>query len=208
MLPLQIPIFPLPNVVLFPNVSLPLHIFEPRYREMVEHVLVEDRLIGMTLLREGHGADTAVPPVYSICCAGVIEHSKHMEDGRYNIMLRGLEKFKIRDEHQKGNYRQAVIDTIEEPCTDQELQLLNAIRTRLENLLTNNLKDSGANIEIPKEMTDIELVNTIAQYYEFDMVEKQFLLERQGAHERGQALIELLQMQHMTTHRHYKHGVQ
>ena len=208
MLPLQIPIFPLPDVVLFPKVSLPLHVFEPRYREMVEHALAEDRLIGMTLLREGHGADTVVPPVYSIGCAGVIEHSEHMEDGRYNIILRGLEKFRIQNEHQKGNFRQAVIDTIEESCTDQELRLLNIIRTRLEALLTNNLEASGANVEIPEEMTDIELVNTIAQYYEFDMVEKQFLLERQGPHKRCQALIELLEMQNMTTHQHYKHGIQ
>ena len=53
MLPTEIPIFPLPNVVLFPHVFLPLHIFEARYREMVGHALAEDRIIGMVLLRPG-----------------------------------------------------------------------------------------------------------------------------------------------------------
>lgn len=208
MLPLQVPIFPLPDVVLFPNVSLPLHIFEPQYREMVADALAENRLIGMVLLREELSANTPASPVYSIGCAGVIEHAENLSDGRYNIILRGLEKFKIQNEHQKGNYRQAVIDTIEESCTDKELRLLNITRIRLQELLTLDFQASGADIEIPKEMTDDELVNTIAQYYEFEMVEKQFLLERQGPYERCQALIELLEMQHKATYRRYKHDIQ
>ena len=57
MLPRHIPIFPLPNVVLFPNVFLPLHIFEPRYRDMVTEALGGDRLIGMVLLKPGWQAD-------------------------------------------------------------------------------------------------------------------------------------------------------
>ena len=65
-----------------------------------------------------------------------------------------------------------MIDTIEESCTDKELRLLNITRIRLQELLTLDFQASGTDIEIPKEMTDDELVNTIAQYYEFEMVEK------------------------------------
>ena len=94
-----LPLFPLPNVVLFPNVFLPLHIFEPRYREMVADALAGDRLIGMVLLRPGWEHDyEGRPPVYPIGCSGVITHVERLPDGRYNIVLRGLERFRIVEE--------------------------------------------------------------------------------------------------------------
>ena len=99
LLPPTIPIFPLPDVMLFPNVSRPLHIFEPRYRAMVADALQGDRIIGMVLLRPGYEADyEGRPPVYPIGCAGVITQSQELPDGRYNIMLRGLVKFRITGE--------------------------------------------------------------------------------------------------------------
>ena len=94
-----LPLFPLPNVVLFPNVFLPLHIFEPRYREMVADALAGDRMIGMVLLRPGWEHDyDGRPPVYPIGCSGVITHVERLPDGRYNIVLRGLERFRILEE--------------------------------------------------------------------------------------------------------------
>ena len=89
MLPSTIPIFPLPNVVLFPNVFLPLHIFEPRYRTMVGDALRGDRIIGMVLLHPGCDAsDEGRPPVFPIGCAGVITHAEPLNDGRFNFVLR------------------------------------------------------------------------------------------------------------------------
>ena len=108
MLPPTLPLFPLPNVVLFPNVFLPLHIFEPRYRDMVADALDGDRMIGMVLLRPGwEGAYEGRPPVYPVGCAGLITHSERLSDGRYNIVLRGLEKFRIAGEDDSRAYRQA-----------------------------------------------------------------------------------------------------
>ena len=76
MLPPTIPLFPLPNVVLFPNVLLPLHIFEPRYRDLVRDALAGDQVIGMVLLRPGYEGDyDGRPPIYSVGCAGLITHS-------------------------------------------------------------------------------------------------------------------------------------
>src|SRR3954466_8391179 len=93
------PLFPLPTVVLFPNVYLPLHIFEPRYREMVSDALDGDRLIGMVLLRPGWQQEyEGRPPVYPIGCSGVITHVEKQQDGRYNLVLRGLERFRIIEE--------------------------------------------------------------------------------------------------------------
>ena len=86
-----LPLFPLPHVVLFPNVFLPLHIFEPRYREMVADAITGDRMIGMVLLRPGWEQDyEGRPPVYPIGCSGLITHVEQLADGRYNIVLRGF----------------------------------------------------------------------------------------------------------------------
>ena len=106
MLPATLPLFPLPNVVLFPNVFLPLHIFEPRYRAMVADALDGDRLIGMVLLRPGWEGDyEGRPPVFPIGCAGLISHHEQLPDGRYNIVLRGLEKFRVEREDDSRLYR-------------------------------------------------------------------------------------------------------
>ena len=92
MLPPTIPVFPLPNVVLFPSVFLPLHIFEPRYRRMVDDALSGDRIIGMVLLKPGwEGSYEGHPAIYEVGCAGLITHAERTEDGRYNLVLRGLE---------------------------------------------------------------------------------------------------------------------
>src|SRR5437667_9813996 len=114
-----LPLFPLPNVVLFPNVFLPLHIFEPRYREMVADAVASDRMIGMVLLRPGWERDyEGRPPVYAVGCSGVITHVERQPDGRYNIVLRGVERFRIVDEDRGRSYRRATIAAMpEEPLT-------------------------------------------------------------------------------------------
>ena len=101
--------FPLPNVVLFPNVFLPLHIFEPRYREMVADAIDSDRMIGMVLLKAGweHEYDGS-PAVYPIGCSSVITHVERLDDGRYNIVLRGVERFRILEENHERRYRRAL----------------------------------------------------------------------------------------------------
>src|SRR6476661_4159704 len=119
MLPPTIPIFPLPNVVLFPNVFLPLHIFETRYREMLEDALKGDRIIGMVLLRPGWEGDyEGRPPVYPIGCAGVISHAERLPDGRFNIVLRGMEKFQIGGEETGRLYRIARVIALPEPSAE------------------------------------------------------------------------------------------
>jgi Lon protease-like protein len=119
MLPSIIPLFPLPNVVLFPNVVLPLHIFEARYREMTADALKGDRIIGMVLLRPGwEGSYEGRPPIYDVGCAGVITHAEKLEDGRYNLVLRGMEKFSVLHEDYQRSYRRAEVRPIHEAVTD------------------------------------------------------------------------------------------
>lgn len=191
----RIPIFPLPDVVLFPNVLLPLHVFELRYKDMVRDVLAGDRIIGMVLLRNGwkeHANDT--PPVYAVGCAGFITRVERLVDGRYNIVLRGLEKFRIQDEEHSLAYRVAHIESITEPEDTSHLDQLRAGRTQLENLLERRLAATGSTPLVPREMSDCDLVNTLAQYLEFEPVEKQALLQCNGLLARCRTLIELIEM--------------
>jgi len=87
---IQIPIFPLPDVVLFPHTLLPLHIFEPRYRQMVEDALAGDRRIAMAILRAGWENEYyGRPPVHPVAGVGEIVQHERLADGRFNILLRG-----------------------------------------------------------------------------------------------------------------------
>ena len=195
MLPPAIPIFPLPNVVLFPNVFLPLHIFEPRYLEMVGEALSGDRIIGMVLLRPGWEADyDGRPAVYPIGCAGVVTNAERLPDGRYNIVLQGLEKFRILDEDEGGAFRMARVDGITESNGSDDRDSMRAARRRLEALLVPQPSGRGADPKLPPSMPDEDLVNALAQYLELEPVEKQALLEREGLLARCRSLIELLEM--------------
>ena len=194
MLPPTLPLFPLPNVVLFPNVFLPLHIFEPRYREMVGDALKGDRLIGMVLLRPGWEPDyEGRPEVYSIGTAGLITFSEQYADGRYNIVLRGFQKFRILHEEPGRAYRVAHVEPLAEEPDEAERAIIRARRERLEALLVPK-PSVASDPKVPPSMSDDDLVNALAQYLDFEPVEKQALLERHGLVARCDSLMDLLEM--------------
>jgi Lon protease-like protein len=92
-------LFPLPNLVLFPHVAQPLHIFEPRYRQMTADALDDDRLLAMALLRPGWEEDShQQPPIHAVVCLGRILHDERLADGRYNLLLQGVSRARIRAE--------------------------------------------------------------------------------------------------------------
>src|SRR5678815_4288930 len=132
-----LPLFPLPNVVLFPNVFLPLHIFEPRYREMVADAIAGDRVIGMALLKPGWEDDyEGRPPIFATGCSGVITHFERLPDGRYNIILRGVERFRILEEEESRSYRRAIVEPLTEPpLAAEDRRALRTQRKKLEALL-------------------------------------------------------------------------
>ena len=99
-IPDRLPVFPLPNVVLFPKTYLPLHIFEPRYRQMVADATIGGQCIAMALLKEGWETDYyGNPPIYPIMCVGRLVSVQSLADGRSNILLQGLERCNIDAEH-------------------------------------------------------------------------------------------------------------
>ena len=207
MLPATIPLFPLPNVVLFPNVCLPLHIFEPRYRDMTADALKGDRIIGMVLLRPGwEGNYEGRPATYEIGCAGLITHAEKLEDGRYNLVLRGMEKFRILREEGQRSYRRADVQAIHEAPSGVDRDVMRGERRRLESLLVPQPQGRGADPKVPPSMPDEELVNALAQYLDLEVVEKQALLERDGLVNRCRSLIELLEMKVITARHDWGRG--
>ncbi len=204
-----LPIFPLPNVVLFPNVFLPLHIFEPRYREMVADAVASDRMIGMVLLRPGwqHEYEQR-PPIYPLGCSGVITHVEQLADGRYNIVLRGVERFRVVEEDNARSYRRAFVEPVPERAgSGDDRAVIQRQRSKLESLLAPTIERSlsGAartesagsgshDSKIPSTMADEDLVNALAQYLDLEPVEKQALLEQHSLRTRAESLVELLEM--------------
>ena len=194
MIPAIIPIFPLPNVVLFPSVFLPLHIFEDRYRQMLTEVLQGDRIIGIVLVRGERDDIEEPPPVHPVGCAGLVSHAEPLPDGRSNIILRGLQRFRIDQEEHSRSYRRAQITPLPEISSEASALELNQTRTRLETLLAGRLETASGEVMVQSDMGDEDLVNTLAQYLDLDPLEKQALLQFDDLVGRSRALIELLEM--------------
>jgi uncharacterized protein len=209
-----LPLFPLPNVVLFPNVFLPLHIFEARYRDMIADAVATDRMIGMVLLRPGWERDyDGRPPVYRVGCSGVVTHIERLPDGRYNLVLRGLERFRIVEENDERSYRRAVIEPLREcAVSEDDRMVIRRQRSKLESMLSPAVDKAGGfpklqagqspgsrtpDSTMPSAMSDEDLVNALAQYLDFEPLEKQALLEKPGLRPRVESLVELLEMKIM-----------
>lgn len=204
-----LPLFPLPTTVLFPTVFLPLHVFEPRYRDMVADALAGDRLIGMVLLREGWQKDyEGRPAVYPIGCSGVITHVERLRDGRYDLVLRGLDRFRIAIEDHSKRYRRATVETLPDArMVDDDRQELRRLRGRLESLMAPTLERTGAETPLTSAMPDEDLIHALAQYLDLDPIEKQALLETDSIVARATALVELLDMRLLMARSPGSHGI-
>jgi Lon protease-like protein len=190
-LPSEIPLFPLPETTLFPGVSRPFVIFEPRYRDMIGDALKGDKIIGMVRLRPGFEKDyDGRPPIYGIGCAGTIEKYELLPDGRYVILLRGLATFRVLSEDQRKPYRLARVEAVPEILSDEDRVALGKLRNQIEDLL---FKILPLDAEPPDpSLDDDELVNIVAQNLEMPEATRQDLLERRNALERARALVQLL----------------
>ena len=180
MLTTVIPVFPLPDVVLFPGVFLPLHIFEMRYRDMIRDSLAADRLVGISLLKKGWEHDPAGrPAIYGVGCVGLISHVEALSDGRYNLVLRGVEKYRVVDEEPPLRaYRRASVEYLSEQATPAERESVSRQKHRLERLLS-NAADSPER-PFPANLSDEEVINALAQYLDLEPIERQALLEQDG----------------------------
>jgi Lon protease-like protein len=195
-----LPIFPLSNVVLFPRVVCPLHLFEPRYRQLGAHALGGDRRIGMVVVPPEHAdAMEGDPPVYPVGCAGEIASAERLPDGRYNIVLLGTQRFRIaREQSPSGDrlYRVAEVVPLADPYAESERERVATLRARVMELLSRLLQRSaGAEAFSPQALDgvdDVACVNALCNGLTLPPSEKQGLLEADGISERFDRLEGLL----------------
>jgi hypothetical protein len=194
--PLRIPVFPLAGAVLFPRAQLPLHIFEPRYRAMIRDSLASNRLIGMIQPR-GPGEP---PPLFEVGCIGRIEGVEELEDGRFNIVLEGLGRFRVAGEAEVETlYRQVDAERggFDDSAEPEPLGL--AHRAELEREARRYADTLGYSVDwdAVTRLDDEMLVNAIAQVAPFDVGSKQALLEARDIAERCDLLVQFMQFQRM-----------
>jgi len=189
-IPESIPIFPLQDIMLFPGASRPLHIFEPRYRDMIADAMEGDRIIGMVMLRPGHEDNyNGNPPIYDIGCAGIISNVERLPDGRYNVIVQGLARFRITSEDQTGTYRIASINVLDEVLSDADRETLRSQRPLLLELLSFVAPGQKPTVD---EMPDDMLVNGLAQFLGMNPADRLDLIEQEGPLARSDALLSLL----------------
>ncbi len=195
-LPPVIPIFPLPNVVLFPDVPLPLHIFEERYRDMVRDAGAADPpIIGMVLLRgDWQSSYHDTPEVYPLGCAGQMIRSERLDDGRYNIVLQGIREFTIEEEVGDTAYRQARVRWRPPPADGISPDERAALVRRMEELLRPRESELADRLAGDQSMSDEVFVNFLSYALGFPPVEKMALLQAAAVGNRASRLRELLDL--------------
>ena len=194
-IPEIIPVFPLSNFIIFPNTTVPLNIFEPRYVQMIDHSLKNHRLIGMVQPKKT--GDLKKPDLYDVGCVGKITSFNETEDGRYLIVINGINRFNIVEEIDNKNlYRECKINTdnylIDFEKQDEEIKFsdLEFIFKNFKSLF----KKQGYIInwkDLEKQSLN-QTINTLSMASPFSLEEKQILLESKTLDLRKQKLEEIL----------------
>lgn len=173
-----LPLFPLPNLVFFPGTRLPLHVFEPRYRQMIADALQSDKRFGIVLLRPGWEADYfGAPPIYECGTMGTIEQAVPLDDGRYNILVHGDVRFRVVDEVGSLPYRTAKV--IVSPEAQRAATEAYAQREWLADLAQQYIKYLPQQSAVPEiETVGLDaLANALIMSLNLEVEEKQRLLE-------------------------------
>ncbi len=193
-LPNKIPIFPLSNFIIFPQTSVPLNIFEPRYIQMIDDVMRGNKIIGMVQPKK---KNEKIPTLYEVGCAGKISSFNETEDGRYLIIINGISRFKIEKElNSEKKYRECNINF--NAYTNDLINEKNLINFSDLKLIFKNFKSLFDKMgyvinwkELEKESLD-QTINALSMASPFSSEEKQMLLETKNILERKEKLEEIL----------------
>lgn len=185
----ELPLFPLPELVLFPGVKLPLHIFEFRYRIMMNTILQSDQRFGVLMVDPMDGRVASVG-----CCAEII-HYQRLPDDRMKIMTIGQQRFRVLDYVREKPYYVGLVEWIEDDPTDRELRGLSAdVDQLLRDVVHLSAKLTDQDIELPDDIPrlPLELSYWIAGNLKGAALEQQALLELQDTALRLEREIEIL----------------
>jgi uncharacterized protein len=192
-LPERVRIFPLSEVVLFPDTLLPLHIFEPRYRKMLADALEGDRIIGMVLVKDPEAEPQ--PTVYSVGCAGTIVEHKPFADGRSLVVLKGTVKFRIRREIETDEpYRVVEAQALYEgpPPMDKVRGWREELHECVRDLVRAAAGEPDTVERLFEKIDLLSMTNSLSASLPLDVLEKQSLLECPTIEAREQRLTEFL----------------
>jgi len=185
----RLSIFPLTGAVLFPGMQLPLHFFEPRYRALVSDALIRDRQIAM--IQPQRAIEGA--PLYSVGCVGRIGDVQAMDDGRYNVVLEGVARFRmVRELDVTTAFRQIEANIYDE---DADETLTHAQRGGFEREARRFADAQGYSVDWTsvERLDDRSLINGVSQIAPFDPASKQALLEAETLTDRCELLVQLMQ---------------
>jgi Lon protease-like protein len=190
---IRVPLFPLPGAILFPRSQLPLHIFEPRYREMVRDAV--DGAGRIAMIQPHRLDDDNLAPLYAVGCVGEIVSLEELEDGRFNIVLLGSNRFRlIRETHVDAAYRCAEVDiTAFDDDEPPPLSLGQRAEVEREARRLGDAMGLAVDWAAVNRLDDETIVNAIAQVAPFDIGAKQALLEQPALDERADLLVQLMQ---------------
>lgn len=188
----RLSIFPLPGALLFPQLHLPLHIFEPRYRAMVSDAMARDRRIAMIQPRPDTRRGEE-PALFDIGCVGKIAEVEALDDGRYNLILQGVSLFRVaRELVVTTPFRQVEAQLLPTP-RDETLSLGERAGLELESKRFAEAHGYHVDWTAVGRLDDVSLVNGIAQIAPFDVAAKQALLEAPDLGARADLLVQLMQ---------------
>ena len=193
----ELAIFPLPNVVVFPHTMLPLHIFEPRYRQMVADALEGNRQIGMALLQPGwESRQDESPEVFDTGGMGLITQYEHLEEGRYNILLSGRHRYRIMEFIRETPYRVARVRLLDEvKPSSQEMNKISTELVRGFRELTEAKTQLGLEPDVIEKLDFPTLINSLCSSMNFSVYNQQQLLEMNSLKVRATSLLGLLRRQ-------------
>ena len=189
MTPERLSIFPLAGALLFPGLQLPLRMFEPRYRAMVSDALARDQRIAMIQPQSPENG----APLFRVGCVGKIADVEALDDGRYNIVLQGVARFRVlRELDVTTPFRQVEAELIHEPL-DAALSAIERAGFEREARTFAQAQGYAVDWDSVGKLDDVALINGVAQIAPFDLAAKQALLEASTLATRCELLIQLMQ---------------
>lgn len=184
-----VPVLPLPNVILYPQALLPLHIFEPRYVDLIRDALQGNKQIVLALLQPGWEKDYfGRPPIFPIAGLGEIVHWDELPGGKYNVLVRGLSRVRVAEEFGGGPYRIAQVTMIEETAAASRSLAAEKVR-----LLTGLRRISEEQVNVPPGVQPGHLADIVTIALPIEIYRKQEHFEVIDVRERVKKVIRTIE---------------
>jgi len=204
---ITVPLFPLPDTVFFPHTLLPLHVFEPRYKAMIEDVLASDKILGIVQLRPGWDTEYfGAPPIYKVFGLGRIVESERWPDGRYDVLVSGLYRAQLVQEIPRDTWREAEVEIIQDHISADEAREVSDVHVILLEILKKLTDALPADVRVytgpdAGEISPGALTDIMASLVVNDPYDRQSLLAEPNVAQRQKLLrIQMQAMLHQGLH--------